>query len=141
MLDQYGRWFPDYPGQQPYQDPAYMRNLTQQQNHSQQVQTPQDMTPTIHAEIKQVDSFEAIDRIPLGAGTSQMFMTKDEKNIIIRTMYANGQHSDVVYDKRPPLPPEPKINPEDYVRREEIPALVSEALAAEISRRQKKENE
>lgn len=136
MLDQYGRWFPDYPGQQPFQDPSYMRNLTQQQNHA-----PQDMTPTIHAEIKQVDSFEAIDRVPLGAGTSQMFMTKDENNIIIRTMYANGQHRDDIYDKRPPSPPEPKINPADYVRRDEIPDLVSEALSAEISRRRKQEAE
>lgn len=31
MYNQFGHWFPDFPGQQPYQDPAYLRNLTQAQ--------------------------------------------------------------------------------------------------------------
>lgn len=31
MFNQFGQWFPDFPGQQPYQDPAYLRNLTQAQ--------------------------------------------------------------------------------------------------------------
>ena len=29
MVDQYGRWYPDYMGQQPFQDPAYMRAIGQ----------------------------------------------------------------------------------------------------------------
>lgn len=29
MVDQNGRWFPDYLGQQPYQDPAYYRGMRQ----------------------------------------------------------------------------------------------------------------
>lgn len=51
MIDAYGRWFPDYPGQSMYQDPAYLRAIRQQpyqnaQNvpainqNTQQAQTP-----------------------------------------------------------------------------------------------------
>jgi hypothetical protein len=88
----------------------------------------QNMTPTIRAEIKQVESIEAIDRVPMGAGESGMFMTKDEKNIVIRTMYANGQHSDQIYDERPPAPPAPKFDPKDFVRRDELKPLLQELL-------------
>lgn len=31
MIDAYGRWYPDYQGQQMYQDPAYMRGSRQPQ--------------------------------------------------------------------------------------------------------------
>lgn len=110
----------------PYQQIYQQQPFVQSQNVPQQ-----DMTPTIHAEIKQVDSIEAIDRVPLGAGTSQMFMTKDEQTIVIRSMFANGQHSDVVYDKRPPAPPAPKFDPADYVRRDEVEMLVSAAIMAQ----------
>lgn len=129
MIDTLGRWYPDYPGQQPYQDPAYMRTVGQPvQNQQNNIQ--QDMTPTIRAEIKQVDNIEAIDRVPMAGGTSQMFMTKDESAIVIRSMLANGQHSDVIYDKRPPAPPAPKFDPSEYVRRDELETLLSAALAA-----------
>ncbi len=138
MVDQYGRWYPDYPGQQPYQDPSYMRAAGQHTaqpipNGQVPVNTPQDMTPTIRAEIKQVESIEAIDNVPLGAGTSQMFMTKDEKNIVIRSVFANGQHTDKIYDERPPAPPAPKFDPAVYVRRDEIGDLVNEAISARIA--------
>ena len=141
MVDQYGRWYPDYPGQQPYQDPQYMRAVGQPvQNHQQMMQpqnqaqnSAQDMIPTIHAEIKQVDSIEAIDRVPMAAGTSQMFMTKDESAIVIRSMLANGQHSDEIYDKRPPAPPAPKFDPADYVRKDEMDKIVKDSISAYIS--------
>lgn len=131
MIDQFGRWYPDYPGQQTWQDPAYMRAYGQQQPTQQAQQSQQGLTPpTIRAEIVQVDSLDAIDRFPMAAGTSQMFMTKDEAAIVVRSMYANGQHNDDVYDKRPPAPPAPTLNPADYVRKDELQALISEALQA-----------
>lgn len=132
MIDRFGNWYPDFPGQQPYQDPAYMRAYSQ--HNPQQTQQPaqgQMMTPpTIRAEIVQVDTLDAIDRFPMAAGTSQMFMTKDEQNIVVRSMYANGQHSDEIYDKRPPAPPAPTLNPADYVRKDELQALIADALQA-----------
>ena len=132
MVDQYGRWYPDYPGQQPYQDPAYMRAVgqpVQQQNGNHQ----QDMTPTIRTEIKQVDSIESIKRTPPAPGTTGAYMTKDEKNIVFRTMYANGEYTDKIYDERPPAPPEPKFDPTEYVRRDEISGLVDSILSDRIS--------
>lgn len=130
MIDRMGNWYPDWPGQQPYQDPAYVRAYGQQ-NQQQGQQQGQMMTPpTIDAKIIQVDSIEAIDRFPMAAGTSQMYMTKDEQNIVVRSMYANGQHNDEIYDKRPPAPPAPTLNPADYVRKDELQALIADALQA-----------
>lgn len=132
MVDQRtGAWFPDYYGQQPWQDPAYIRANTAQQMNPQG-QNQQTMTPpTIRAEIIQVETPDAIDRCSQNPGTTQMYMTKDEQNIIVRTKLANGEHTDVVYDKRPPAPPEPKINPADYVRRDELESLIAEMIRKE----------
>lgn len=141
MMDNLGRWYPDFPGQQPYQDPAYMRAIAQQpqpmQGHQQPQPGQQMMTPpTIDAKIIQVDDLGAIDRFPMGAGTSQMFMTKDEKHIAIRSMYANGQHMDEIYDRRAPEPPAPTLNPQDYIRRDELPALLAEAMKGQKTPRE-----
>ena len=143
MVDQMGRWYPDFPGQHPYQDPAYMRLMAQQApqpgpapHGPQGPQGTQMMTPpTIHAEIIQVDDLEAVDRHAMTPGTTQMYMTKDERFIVIRSMYANGQHADVVYDRRPPAPPAPTLNPDDYIRRDELPGLIAEALQAQTAPR------
>ena len=142
MVDQYGRWYPDYPGQQPYQDPAYMRAIGQAvpgQQAQMSGATQQDMTPTIRTEIKQVDSIDAISRTPPAPGTTGAYMTKDEQTIIFRSMYANGEYKDRIYDQRPPAPPAPKFDPALYVRKDEIPALVDEALAVRIAAAQQKQ--
>ena len=133
MVDQYGRWYPDYPGQQPYQDPAYLRTVGQPV-HAQQSQpvnpAQQSMTPVIRTEMQQIKSIADIESVPIGAGETRMFMTQDEKNIVIRSMYANGQHSDRIYDERPPEPPAPKFDPAEYVRKDELEKLISDAFAA-----------
>lgn len=145
MVDQYGRWYPDYMGQQPFQDPAYMRAIGQQvQNQQMQPAqmsgaNQQDMTPTIRTEIKQVDSIDAIGRTPPAPGTTGAYMTKDEQTIIFRSMYANGEYKDRIYDQRPPAPPAPKFDPALYVRKDEIPSLVDEALAVRIAAAQQKQ--
>lgn len=135
MVDRFGNWYPDFPGQQPFQDPAYMRAYSQQNQPAQQTQQQGLTPPTIRAEIVQVDNMDAIDRFPMAAGTSQMFMTKDEQNIVVRSMYANGQHNDDIYDKRPPAPPAPTLNPADYVRKDELEALIADALQAQTAPR------
>ena len=147
MVDQYGRWYPDYMGQQPFQDPAYMRAIGQQVQN-QQVQptqmsgaNQQDMTPTIRTEIKQVDNIDAISRTPPAPGTTGAYMTKDEQTIIFRSMYANGEYKDRIYDQRPPAPPAPKFDPALYVRKDEIPSLVDEALAVRIAAAQKQQSQ
>lgn len=143
MVDQYGRWYPDYPGQQPYQDPAYMRAIGQpvqgQHPNLSSAQMPgtnqpaQDLTPTIRTDIKQVESIEAISKCPPAPGTTGAYMTKDDKVIVFRSMYANGEYTDKIYDERPPAPPAPKFDPAEYVRRDEIQALVKDALTAYVA--------
>ena len=144
MVDQYGRWYPDYPGQQPFQDPAYMRAVGQTvpgqhpgmqpgAQMSSANQPAQDMTPTIRTDIKQVDSIEAISKCPPAPGTTGAYMTKDDKIIVFRSMYANGEYTDKIYDVRPPAPPAPKFDPAEYVRRDEVEKLVKEALAAYVA--------
>lgn len=144
MVDQYGRWYPDYPGQQPFQDPAYMRAIGQpvQGQHpgmqpgtqmSSANQPAQDMTPTIRTDIKQVDSIDAISKCPPAPGTTGAYMTKDDKIIVFRSMYANGEYSDKIYDERPPAPPAPKFNPAEYVRRDEAEKFIKETIAAYIA--------
>lgn len=105
---------------------------------SQANQTAPMMTPpTIRAEIIQIEDEAAVDRFPLAAGASQMFMTKAEDKIIIKTMGQDGALPLVIYDKRPPAPPAPKFDPSEYVRRDEVETLVSAALAAQQASRHK----
>lgn len=118
-------------------DPQYIRaygmsvpNSTQGTQGGQNgQQAGQAMTPpTIHADIIMIDDFSEMDRYPIAPGTNQMFATKDEGHFAIRAMYANGEHADTFYDKRPPAPPKPEINPDEYARKDEIAALVAEAI-------------
>lgn len=135
MIDQFGYWHQDFVGQMPEQDPMYVRmmqqrggrNMGQQQTgptQPQQMITP----PTRHADIIQADSLEAIDHIPQNVGTVAMYMTKDDQYIVIRDILANGEHTDIIYDRRPPEPPTPKFDPSVFVRRDELSALIADAL-------------
>ena len=101
----------------------------------QQPQQPQMMTPpTIRAEIVQVDGEDAANRYPVGAGASQMMIARDDSAIYVKTAAANGQGFTLdVFEKRPPAPPAPTFDPEQYVRKDELEMLVSAALAAQQS--------
>ena len=111
----YQYYMPQY---QPVQTP-YMQQTQQQ---------PQAMTPpTIHADIIQVESEADAERYPMAANQPpQMFMTRDESTIIIKTMLANNQHDLKVYPLRPPAPPAPPVDLAAYVTRQEL----DERLAA-----------
>lgn len=142
MVDQYGRWVPDYPGQTPYMDPQFARIYGQQSAQTSQQTTPQSqqsaistsMTPpTIHAEIVQIDGGEAeATKFPVGAGMSQMMMARDESAIFIKTATANGYTLDV-FEKRPPAPQPAPFNPDEYVRIAALPQLVAEEVKAALA--------
>ena len=105
-----------------------------QANQPSPVMTP----PTIRAEIIQVedDGWEgAVDRYPVAAGASQMFMTRSENKIVIKSMGQAGPLPLVIFDKRPPAPPAPVFDPLEYVRKDEIETLVSAALAAQTAKK------
>ena len=112
-------------GYQPF-NPYMMGNPYIQQQPQQQ--QPQSMTPpTIHADIIQVESEAEADRYPMAANQPpQMFMTRDESAIFIKTMLANNQHDLKVYPLRPPAPPTPPVDLAAYVTRQEL----DERLAA-----------
>ena len=100
-----------YPQYYPYQQPTQQLQQPLQQNL-----TP----PTIYANIIQIDDEAAVDRFPLAAGVSQMFITKAEDKIIIKTMGQTGAMPLKVFVERPPEPPKPEFDPNNYVTREEL---------------------
>lgn len=140
MVDQYGRWFPDYPGQQPYMDPQFARvhghqaiPPSQQNIQQQQTSMPSTMTPpTIYAEIVQVDGEQAAAQYPVGSGMSQMMIARDDSAIYVKTATANGYTLDV-FVKRPPAPDPAPFNPAEYVRIDELPGFVAAEVQAAIS--------
>ena len=137
-------WKNGFPATYGYQQPVFtpqpqMNNAFQNGNNqqfNQQQTVPQMMSPpTIRAEIIQVDSEDAASSFPVGAGASQMMIAKDDSAIFIKSAMANGQTMLDVFVKRPPAPPAPKFDPEQYVRRDEVETLVSAALAAQMGAR------
>lgn len=130
MVDQYGRWYPDYPGQQPYQDPAYLRLIGQPVPANAQKQ-PQAMSyPTIHADIVQTDDQGVIERWGVSQDKPQMFINLAETQITVKSVEGNGVVLSF-YDKRPPAPPAPAFDPAAYVRRDELATLVADAVASQ----------
>lgn len=101
-------YFPmGYPQQYPYQQP-------------QQQYTP----PTIHAEIVQVSGEQEVKDYPLAAGATQMFMSKDDKYIFIKTAYANSPAQIITYSKTEPVT---KPTP-NYVTKEELDRRLNEIV-------------
>ena len=50
-----------------------------------------------------------------------------------------GQVAMDIYDKRPPEPPAPVLNPEDFVRKDELSALITELVGQQKRTVTKKE--
>lgn len=87
----------------------------------------------IHMDIKQVESIEAISKNPPATGTTGAYMTKDEKTIIFRSVYANGEYKDKVYEERPPAPSAPVFDPKEYLRKDEFDERVNAIVVAQIA--------
>ena len=122
MIDAYGRWFPDYPGQQIYQDPQYIAKMQpavpQQAQQAQQHQT-QTMTPYIDARMLQVNSEAEAEAYQLAPGASQLFYTADRNTFIIKEQGQAGYNL-MIYDRRPPEPKAPPIDPARFITRDEF---------------------
>lgn len=104
----------------------YMPQMPQQ--IPQQMMTP----PTIRAEIVQVDDETAAANYPVGAGSSQMMIAKDDSAIFVKTAGANGTTLDV-FVKRPPAPPAPVFDPAAFVTKEELEARLAALSKAKES--------
>ena len=122
--------------QYPYQTqqvPVNGWNMPAGQMPQQAPPVQQDMTPVIHMDIKQIESIEAISKNPPATGTTGAYMTKDEKTIVFRSVYANGEYTDKIYEERPPAPPAPVFDPKEYVRRDELDERVNAIVAAQMA--------
>lgn len=121
---------------QPQQIPMNNWNMPSGQMPQQNPPAQQDMTPVIHMDIKQVENIEAISKNPPATGTTGAYMTKDEKTIVFRSVYANGEYTDKIYDERPPAPPAPVFDPKEYVRKDEFDERVRAIVAAQVEQTQ-----
>ena len=101
-----GYYNPNYntnPYQQMQYQPQYGQQMPQQaQGQNTAQQTAQTLTPPIiHTDIIQVPDVQDIYDYQQAVGVSQMYMTKDEKHIAIKTTYANSKPSIVFFDRQP----------------------------------------
>ena len=125
--------------QYPYQAqqiPINNWNIPSGQIPQQNPPAQQDMIPVIRMDIKQVENIEAINKNPPATGTTGAFMTKDEKTIVFRSVYANGEYTDKIYDERPPAPPAPVFDPKEYMRKDEFDERVRAIVTAQIEQTQ-----
>lgn len=107
---------------------------TYQQMYMPQYQQPVYQQPnTRTVEIVPVDNEASAAGFPVGMGATQMMIAKDDSFVAVKSVSVNGQSDFVIYDKRPPAPPAPTFNPQEYVRKDEVETLVAAALAAQTS--------
>lgn len=141
MINQFGQFMPDYPGQQYYQDPAYMRYMTQHQQQPMQAQQANQQSSRM-VEVVPAETEKAAEEFPVAAGATQMIIGRDDSFIAVKAVSVTGQVTFDIYDKRPPAPPVQPLNPEDYVRRDEIGQMIAAAIqSAQKTRRSTKEAE
>lgn len=104
-----------------YQNPYmyYQPTQTQVMQQPVQQQPQQNMMPVIQTSIIQVNDVDDVDKYQIANGQSQMFISKDDSKIYIKSATANGTAVEV-YAKQPaPKPPE-------YVTVDQLKAMFKE---------------
>ena len=128
MINQFGQFIPDYPGQQYYQDPVYMRYMAQQHQAQGTQMSQANQQNSRMVEVVPAASEKAAEEFPVAAGATQMIIGSDDSFIAVKAVSVTGQVTFDIYDKRPPAPPVQPLNPADYVRKDEVAVLIAEAL-------------
>lgn len=106
----------------------------------QNVQPTQQMTPpTIRAEIIQVEDRQVVENYPVAAGITQMFMSKDDKFIFIKTAFPNAPYELVVYEKQAKVEPavQNSLDADKFVTRDEFESRITEILNKQKSYKHK----
>lgn len=119
------RWYPDWYGQQPQDDPQYVAWTRQQTPQPAQTPAP-PMTPTIRADMIEVASIAEAEAYQLSPGASQMFYTRDHTTFIVKEQGQSGYNL-MIYDRRPPEPPRPALDPSQYVTWEALDKYINGA--------------
>lgn len=126
MIDAFGTWRPDFPGQNPYQDPAFIRMYGQPQTQPQETRM----------EVVPVKNEAEVDKLYVAAGTGKLAMAENDTFLAVKTVSMSGQTSTVYFDRRPEPPQTPAFVPGEYVRKDEIKELVQAVLAAREGKEQ-----
>lgn len=137
MINQFGQFIPDYPGQQYWQDPAYMRYIGQQQHQqtaqqAQPMQQAQQQPSSRMVEVVPASSEQAAMEFPVPAGATQMIIGNDDSFIAVKAVSMTGQITFDIYDKRPPAPPEKPVDLGAFVTRDELEKRLAELKAKEV---------
>ena len=121
---------------------AYPAGYGYQAPYWPQVQQPmmiQQEPNTRTVEIESADSIRAAQETQVGAGQTKMFIGKDDSFILVKAVSMTGQVAMDIYDKRPPEPPAPVMNPEEFVRKDELSTLIAEIVGQQKRTTAKKE--
>lgn len=142
MINQFGQFMPDYPGQQYWQDPAYMRYIGQQQHQQPMMQQAQQVQGTQMSSANQANSRmvevvpasseQAAKEFPVPAGATQMIIGSDDSFIAVKAVSMTGQITFDIYDKRPPAPPEKPVDLGAFVTRDELEKRLAELKKEEV---------
>ena len=121
---------------------AYPAGYGYQTPYWPQVQQPmmiQQEPNTRTVEVESADSIRAAQETQVGAGQTKMFIGKDDSFILVKAVSMTGQVVMDIYDKRPPEPPAPVLNPEEFVRKDELSTLIAEIVGQQKRTTAKKE--
>jgi hypothetical protein len=121
---------------------AYPAGYGYQTPYWPQVQQPmmvQQEPNTRTVEVESADSIRAAQETPVGAGQTKMFIGKDDSFILVKAVSMTGQVAMDIYDRRPPEPPAPVLNPEEFVRKDELSTLIAEIVGQQKRTTAKKE--
>ena len=121
---------------------AYPAGYGYQAPYWPQVQQPmmiQQEPNTRTVEVESADSIRAAQETQVGAGQTKMFIGKDDSFILVKAVSMTGQVAMDIYDKRPPEPPAPALNPEEFVRKDELSTLIAEIVGQQKRTTTKKE--
>ena len=121
---------------------AYPAGYGYQTPYWPQVQQPmmvQQEPNTRTVEVESADSIRAAQETSVGAGQTKMFIGKDDSFILVKAVSMTGQVAMDIYDKRPPEPPAPVLNPEEFVRKDELSTLIAEIVGQQKRTTAKKE--
>ena len=105
-----------------------------------QAQPVMEQAPnTRTVEVEPAESVRAAAEAPVGAGSTKMYIGKDDSFILVKAVSMTGQVSMDIYDKRPPEQPVPVLNPDEFVRKDELSVLIAEIVGQQKRTTTKKE--
>ena len=115
-------------GYNPYANPylqPYMTPAPQQPIQAPaQTGTGSVIHPVIHTDIAQVADRADAEAYPVGPGATQIMITKDDKEIYIKSATPDGYRMDIYVRQAPKISGQPDMS--QYVTRDELAEMIKE---------------